>query len=69
MTNLVSYREKVNRINLTRKLNKLQKKLDKLYNEEGLTDEVLELQLEINKIRHDENIPDTNELIYKNYVQ
>ena len=69
MTNLISYREKINRINLTRKLNKMQKEVNKLYEEEGLTDEVIQKQLEINELRHKENIPDTSELVYKNFVQ
>lgn len=69
MTNLISYREKINRINLTRKLDKMQNKVNKLYEKEGATDKVIEKQLEINEIRHKENIPDTTELIYKNFVQ
>lgn len=69
MTNLISYREKINRINLVRKLNKMQEKVDEKYNEEGLTDEVIAMQLEINEMRHKENIPDTKEIVYKNFVQ
>lgn len=69
MTNLVSYREKINRINLTRKLDKMQEEVNELYEKEGATDKVIEKQLEINEIRHKENIPDTTELIYKNFVQ
>lgn len=41
---------------INRRLNKAQKVLDKMYEEERLTDEVLQLQLEINKIRAKYNI-------------
>ena len=56
--NLVQYREKINRINLTRRLNKKQKEINKLYEKEGLTDRVLEMQVELNKERNEYNIPD-----------
>ena len=51
------------------KLTEMQKKLDKIYNERGLTDEVLDLQLEINALRHEHDIPDETEMVYKEYVQ
>lgn len=69
MTNLLSYREKINRINLTRQLDKKQEKVNELYKKDGLTDEVLEAQLEINHLRNKENIPDTSQTIYKHFVQ
>jgi len=61
--------EKVDRIVLMRKLDDKQKIVDELYEKEGLTDEVLDLQLQINEMRHQENIPDTSENLYKNFVQ
>ena len=61
--------EKVERIKLIRKLDAMQQKLNTIYEQDGLTDQVLDLQLEINEIRHKENIPDTNETIHKQYVQ
>lgn len=66
---LTDFKEKINRINLTRDLNKKQEIVNQLYEEEGLTDEVLTLQLDINEKRHKENIPDTNENTYKHFVQ
>ena len=52
-----------------RDLKKKQKKVDELFESEGLTDKVLDLQVEINTIRNKENIPDDSETIYKNFVQ
>lgn len=63
------YTEKIHRINMTRDLDKKQEIVNQLYSENGLTDEILELQVDINKQRNKENIPDTNELVYKNFVQ
>ena len=51
------------------KLAKLQLEVDELYEKEGLTDEVLEKQVEINKLRHEHDIPDSNELTYEDWVQ
>lgn len=69
MSNLVEYREKINRINIARKLDKEQKKIDDLYAKEGATDRVIEMQAELNSKRHDYDIPDTSKLVYKNFVQ
>ena len=66
---LTDFKEKINRINLTRDLNKKQEIVNQLYEEKGVTDEVLELQLAINKTRAEENIPDPEERICKNFVQ
>lgn len=66
---LVNYREKIQRINLHRKYNKEQNKINQLYAEEGLTDRVLDRQIELNKQRNKNNIPDDTEKIYKNYTQ
>ena len=63
------YLEKIQRINLKRNLDKEQKKIDKLYEKEGLTDRVLDRQVALNKQRHKENISDDNKVIYKRFVQ
>ena len=47
----------------------LQKLVDKQYEEEGLTDEVLEKQLEVNKLRHKHNISDESNRLHEEYVQ
>lgn len=46
-----------------------QRVIDKKYAEEGLTDEVLDAQVELNKLRHEHNISDHNKRIHENYVQ
>ena len=52
------------------KLKEMQDKVDKLHEEQGLTDEVLDLQLEINALRCEHNIPDDDdEKIYEDWVQ
>jgi len=65
----MSAEEKVDRIALMKKLEGMQEKLNEIYEKEGATDRVIEMQLEINEIRNRENIPDTTELVYKNFVQ
>lgn len=62
-------KEKVDRIIQIKELDKKQEIVNHLYKNEGLTDEVLDLQIEINKKRHETNITDPNELVYKNFVQ
>lgn len=69
MSDLVSYREKINRINIARKLDKEQEKIDELYEQEGATDRVIEMQAELNSQRHEYDIPDTSKLVHKNFVQ
>ena len=51
------------------KLNRKQKKVNKLYEQYGLTDEVLDMQLEINEMRNQLDISDPNQKVYKNYCQ
>ena len=51
------------------KLAEMQKEVDKLFESNGLTDEVLDKQLEINKLRNEHDIPDETEMVYKEYVQ
>lgn len=50
-------------------LETMQELCNELYEKEGLTDEVLDLQLQINKLRHEHNISDEKNRIYKNFVQ
>lgn len=55
-------------------LKNMQRKCDKLYEEEGLTDRVLEMQVEINTRRHELDIHDPNDVLYhdpdgNDYVQ
>ena len=51
------------------KLETMQELADELYDEFGLNDEVLDLQLKINALRHEHNISDEKNRIYKNFVQ
>lgn len=46
-----------------------QKRINKKYEKEGLTDEILNEQLEINKLRNELNIPDDQEKVYEDFVQ
>ena len=46
-----------------------QRAIDKKYTEEGLTDEVLDAQVELNQLRHEYDIPDSSKKIHENYVQ
>lgn len=50
-------------------LNKIQKEIDELYEKDGLTDEVLDKQIEINKLRHEHDITDNSNKINGDYVQ
>jgi hypothetical protein len=50
-------------------LKRKQEEVDKLYEEYGLTDEVLEKQIAVNELRHAHDIPDKSERVYKEYVQ
>ena len=51
------------------KLAQMQEEVDKQFLENGLTDEILDKQLEINKLRHEHDISDERNRVYKNYVQ
>ena len=66
---LKEFTEKIHKRNIGRKLDKQQKEVDELYAKEGLTDEVLTKQTEINRIRHEKNITDKSQRVYKNFVQ
>ena len=50
-------------------LDEVQKELDKKHEENGLTDEILELQIRLNKIRHISDISDETKQIHEEYVQ
>ena len=51
------------------KLETMQELADDLYEEFGLSDEVLDLQLKINKLRHEQDISDDKQKVHKNWVQ
>ena len=51
------------------RLQSRQKQINKMFEEEGLTDEILKEQLEINKRRHELDIHDPTEEIDDNFVQ
>lgn len=51
------------------KLAEIQKKIDAIYEKEGLTDRVLDLQIELNSLRHVNDIPDENNIEDTGYVQ
>ena len=44
-------------------LNYQQKRVDKAYEKHGLTDEILDRQIEINQKRHRLNIPETDDYV------
>ncbi|MDO5818701.1 MAG: hypothetical protein Q4P11_00045 [Methanobrevibacter sp.] len=46
------------------KLSNKQKQINKMFEEEGLTDEILKKQLEVNNERNKLDIHDTNEVVY-----
>ena len=46
-----------------------QKKINEMFDEEGLTDEILMKQVELNKKRHESDVHDPNEEVHENFVQ
>lgn len=46
-----------------------QRSINKRYEKEGLSDALLEEQIEVNKIRNEFNIPDESKFIYEEFVQ
>ncbi|WP_458456070.1 hypothetical protein [Methanobrevibacter sp.] len=46
-----------------------QRAIDKQYEKEGLTDEVLNAQIELNRLRNELNIPDSTKKIHTDFVQ
>lgn len=66
---LSEFTKKIHKKNVSRVLKKKQEEVDKLYAEEGLSDNVLAKQVEINRIRNEENITDESHMIHETYVQ
>lgn len=50
-------------------LTEAQNKINEMYEKDGLTNEVFELQVKINKVRATLNISDETKTIYENFVQ
>ena len=50
-------------------LNNLQTECNKLYNEYGSTDNIIQLQVAINSLRHEHDLCDKTECTYEEYVQ
>lgn len=46
-----------------------QRVLNKQYEREGLTEEVLEAQVELNQLRNELDIPDADNFIHEKFVQ
>lgn len=46
-----------------------QRIVDRRFAEEGLTDEILDLQIEINKLRHEFDISDSSNSVFDDFVQ
>lgn len=46
-----------------------QRVINKQYEKEGLSDDVLEKQIEINCLRHELDIPDESKFIFEDFVQ
>ena len=46
-----------------------QRVINKQYQKEGLTDDVLQKQVELNQLRHQHDIPDESKQLYDNFVQ
>lgn len=63
------YLDKIQNKNRNRELNKKQEEVNQLFQEEGLTDYILEKQIEINTERNKLDLPDENEFINGEYVQ
>ena len=60
---------KIKKIWKRKQLAHKQKKINKKFMEEGLTDEVLDAQVELNQLRNKLDIEDENNRIYENFVQ
>ena len=56
-------------MNMEEHLAKKQKEVNELFEKDGLTDEVLDKQITINKLRNAHDIPDETEKTHENYVQ
>lgn len=62
---MVSSEKFIKKINFRNRQNEI----NRMFEEEGLTDEILMKQIRLNRERHDEDIHDTNKETYKEYVQ
>lgn len=58
-----------NKEKLEEELNKKQEEINKQYEKEGLTNEVLDKQVALNQLRNELNISDSTKRIYENFVQ
>lgn len=56
-------------ITMEKHIEKLQKEIDDLYEKEGLTDEVLDKQIYVNKLRNAHDITDKSNRVNGEYVQ
>ena len=50
-------------------LDEVQKSINEAYAKDGLTDELLTLQVRVNSIRNTLDSPDVSEQVYEEYVQ
>ena len=46
-----------------------QRTINKQYQKEGLTNDILRKQVQLNQLRNKYNIPDESKLVYDNFVQ
>lgn len=59
----------IERTKLEVQLRNQQRILNKKFAEEGLTDEILDEQIKLNKLRHEYDITDESEKVYEDFVQ
>lgn len=59
----------MDKFELKKRLESEQELVDQLYEREGLTPEVLNKQIEINKMRNEYDIHDKSETVHEDYVQ
>lgn len=59
----------IERTKLEVQLRNQQRVLNKKFAEEGLTDEILDEQIKLNKLRHENDIVDESEKVYEDFVQ
>lgn len=66
---MINMEDKANKVKLEVHLRNQQRELNKRYVEEGLTDEILDKQVELNRLRHEHDIADESKRVYENFVQ
>lgn len=59
----------IERTKLEVQLHNQQRVLNKKYAEKGLTDEILDEQIQLNRLRHEYDIPDDSKKVYGDFVQ